>query len=304
MSIATTTTTSPLTLNPPTLSSIPSPPPPNLLLPSSNPSPATMSQPVLSALPPSPPSPAAFSSHSSIDILNGKRIEENGFIYVSVKGDPGSRGYAQGFLLADRIIQFIRTYAFFVWSEYGRDITFFTRMMKDLYGPIVLEQYNEYYLEMKGIANGVADKISKLSTKQDKDKYFTEGAIEGNKIVLPADSHLDYSNLVYNNASEEEKQKYTPSGKILIDPNFDIIFLLNCIVSVEYVYGKLADIFNNNKSLKSSSVYKEYFRSLHPTTTSSGTGKSSGKLFSFFNGGEKSQSQSGGSSDRCSALWL
>ena len=146
------------------------------------------------SMPPAPPTaptmPVAspvFSSHSSIDIENGKRIEENGFIYISVKGDPKSRGYAQGFLLADRIVKFIRTYAFFVWSEYGRDITFFTKMIKDLFGPIVLEQYNEYYLEMEGIARGVVDKISKLPTKQEKDKYFTEGAVEGNKIVLPAD---------------------------------------------------------------------------------------------------------------------
>ena len=304
-------------------------PPPNLLLSSPSPditSPFTppLASPLASPLAPPPTSlapPASlaaltttlplasshsspmFSSHSSTDIKNGKRIDEHGFIYVSVKGDAESRGYAQGFLLADRIINFIRTYAFFVWIEYGRDIIFFTKMINDLFGPIVLEKYNEYYLEMKGIAHGVADKISKLSTKQDKDKYFTEGAIEGNKIVLPTDSHLDYRNLAYNNASEEEKQKYTLSGKILIDPNFDIIFLLNCIVSVEYVYGKLSDIFNNNKSLKNLSVYKEYFRSLHPTTAS--PSESSGKprkFFNLFGGGENSQSQSGGSSDRCSAF--
>ena len=227
-------------------------PMPNLLI---NPQPFT-----------SPPAPPAFSSHSSTDIENGKIIEEHGFIYVSVKGDPGDRGYAQGFLLADRIVKFIRTYAFFVWSEYGRDITFFTKMIKDLFGPIVLKQYNEYYLEMEGIARGVVDKITKLSSKQEIDKYFKEEAIEGNKIVLPAKSHLDYSNLAYNNASEEEKQKYTKNGKILIDINFDIIFLLNCIVSVDYVYDKLTDIFKNNESLKTSSVYKEYFRSLQPVT--------------------------------------
>jgi hypothetical protein len=264
-------------------------PMPNLLI---NPQPFT-----------SPPAPPVFSSHSSTDIENGKIIEEHGFIYVSVKGDPGDRGYAQGFLLADRIVKFIRTYAFFVWSEYGRDITFFTKMIKDLFGPIVLKQYNEYYLEMEGIARGVVDKITKLSSKQEIDKYFKEEAIEGNKIVLPAKSHLDYSNLAYNNASEEEKQKYTKNGKILIDINFDIIFLLNCIVSVDYVYDKLTDIFKNNESLKTSSVYKEYFRSLQPVTGESKSSAQSGDLFNLFKGGnENSQSQSGGASDRCSAF--
>ena len=289
--------------------------PPNLLLstpsvasPLQTSSPLTAS-PLTASPPASPlesPSPLPkFSSHSSIDIENGKRIDgldEHGFIYITVKGNAESRGFAQGFLLADRIVKFIRTYAFFLWTEYGRDITFFTKMIKDLFGPIVLEQYNEYYLEMKGIAHGVLDKMSKLKTKQEQDKYFTEGAVEGNKIVLPADSHLDYSNLAYNNPSQEEKGKYTKEGKILINIDFDIIFLLNCVVSVDYVYAKLTDIFNSNKSLKSSSIYKEYFRSLQPVVAASteSSGKSS-NLFSLF-GRKKPAASVEGGADRCSAF--
>jgi len=287
--------------------------PPNLLLSTpSVASPLQTSSPAspLTASPPASPleSPSPlpkFSSRSSIDIENGKRIDgldEHGFIYITVKGNAESRGFAQGFLLADRIVKFIRTYAFFLWTEYGRDITFFTKMIKDLFGPIVLEQYNEYYLEMKGIAHGVLDKMSKLKTKQEQDKYFTEGAVEGNKIVLPDDSHLDYSNLAYNNPSQEEKGKYTKEGKILINIDFDIIFLLNCVVSVDYVYAKLTDIFNSNKSLKSSSIYKEYFRSLQPVVAASteSSGKSS-NLFSLF-GRKKPAASVEGGADRCSAF--
>ena len=136
------------------------------------------------------PSPRT-SSTSPITIENGKRVDEKGFIYISVKGKPEERGYAQGFLIAERIVKFIRTYAFFLWSEYGRDITFFSNMIKDLFGKIVESpEYNEYYLEMKGIAEGVVAKISTFSTQQEKDDYFTKGAIDGTKIVLPADSHL------------------------------------------------------------------------------------------------------------------
>ena len=267
-------------------------------------SPLTASPP---ASPLESPSPLPkFSSRSSIDIQNGKRIDgldEHGFIYISVKGDAKSRGFAQGFLLADRIVKFIRTYAFFLWTEYGRDITFFTKMIKDLFGPIVLEQYNEYYLEMEGIALGVVDKMSKLKSKEEKDKYFTEGAVEGNKIVLPADSHLDYSNLAYNNPSQEEREKYTKEGKILIDMNFDIIFLLNCVVSVDYVYAKLTDIFNSNKSLKSSSIYKEYFRSLQPVAASTESSGKSSNSFSFSLFGRKKPAASvEGGADRCSAF--
>ena len=242
----------------------------------------------------------SFSSRSSIDTENGKRIEEHGFIYISVKGKPYDRGRAQGFLLADRIVKFARTYAFFLWSEYGRDITFFNKMVKDLFGPIVSEKYKEYQLEMEGIAKGVADKMLALRTQDEKDKYFTEGAVEGNKIVLPADSHLEYSNLAYNNPSDEDKQKYSSTGKVLINVDFDIIFLLNCVVSVDYAYSKLQDIFNNNKSLTSSSVYKEYSRSMQPVSASS-TGKKT-KFFSLFGGNDAMQS--GGAPDRCSAFMV
>lgn len=254
----------------------------------------------MSKLPTSTPS---FSSRSSIDTENGKRIEDNGFIYISVKGTPSERGFAHGFLLADIIVKFVRTYAFFLWSEYGRDITFFIKMVKDLFGPIVSDQYKEYQLEMEGIAKGVADKISKLITQDEKDKYFTKGVVEGNKIVLPADSHLDYSNLVYNNPSNEDKQKYSNGGKILINVDFDIIFLLNCVVSVDYVYSKLQDIFNNNKSLTSSSVYKEYSRSMQLVAASTPSVGVRSKFLGLF-GGNNAIETGGGASDRCSAFMV
>lgn len=237
-----------------------------------------------------------ITSPSTID--NGNRIDKHGLIYLTVKGKPEERGYAQGFLIAERIVKFIRTYAFFLWSEHGRDITFFTKMIKDLFGNIVESpEYNEYYLEMKGIARGVVDKISKFSSQQEKDAYFTKGAIDGIKIVLPPDSHLEYSNLAYNGASEEEKSKYTKDGKKLIDIDFDIIFLLNCVVTVDYAYSKLAEIFSSNKSFEKTASYKEYVGNVKPAHSS--TGKSSSNVFS--SSANKNGASEGGS-DRCSAF--
>ena len=91
-----------------------------------------VSFPVSNAAPPpsSPPSSASSSESASIDIQNGKRTESEGFIYITVRGTDEERGYAHGFLLADRIVKFIRTYAFFLWNEYGRDIVFFTKNIK------------------------------------------------------------------------------------------------------------------------------------------------------------------------------
>jgi hypothetical protein len=242
------------------------------------------------------PSPRT-SSTSPITIENGKRVDEKGFIYISVKGKPEERGYAQGFLIAERIVKFIRTYAFFLWSEYGRDITFFSNMIKDLFGKIVESpEYNEYYLEMKGIAEGVVAKISKFGTRQEKDDYFTKGAIDGTKIVLPADSHLEYSNLAYNHASQEEKSKYTTDGRKLIDIDFDIIFLLNCVVTVGYVYSKLPEIFSSNTSFEKTASYKEYVRNIKPANGSKGKSSSILSLM-----GSKTGSSEGGA-DRCSAF--
>jgi hypothetical protein len=227
---------------------------------------------------------------------NGKRIDKNGFIYISVKGNPEERGYAQGFLIAERIVKFIRTYAFFLWSEYGRDITFFSNMINDVFGDIVKSpEYREYYLEMKGIAEGVVAKISELGSQEKKDAYFTEGAIEGNKIVLPADSHLEYHNLAYNNTSKKEEKKYTSDGRKLIDIDFDIIFLMNCVVTVGYVYSKLPEIFSSNASFEKTDSYKEYVGNIKPAHGS----KEKSSVLSLM--GSKTGASEGGA-DRCSAF--
>ena len=243
---------------------------------------------------PSPPlASLASSTTAPVTIENGKRIDKNGFIYISVKGKPEERGYAQGFLIAERIVKFIRTYAFFLWTEHGRDITFFSKMIKDLFGKIVhSHEYKEYYLEMKGIAHGVVDKISTFSTQEKKDAYFSVGAIEGTKIVLPADSHLEYRNLAYNNVSQEQKSKYNKDGKKLIDIDVDIIFLLNCVITVDYAYSKLPEIFSSSKSFESTATYKEYVGDVKPSHGSKGVPN---------NFGRPSASEGGGA-DRCSAF--
>ena len=243
------------------------------------------------------PSPTASSSTEPVTIKNGKKIYKNGFFYISVKGTPEERGYAQGFLIAERIVKFIRTYAFFLWTEHGRDITFFSNMVKDLFGKIVQSpDYNEYYLEMKGIASGVVDKVSTFSTQKEKDAYFSQGAIEGTKIVLPADSYLEYRNLAYNNASQEQKSKYTKDGKKLIDIDFDVIFLLNCVITVDYAYSKLPEIFSSNPSFEKTATYKEYVGNVK---SSHGLKSSLQKLF----GNSKGASEGGGGgADRCSAF--
>lgn len=242
-----------------------------------------------SPIPATSPAPA---SASPTDI-KGRRIDKHGFIYITLMGTPEERGYAHGFLLADRIVKLTRTYAFFAWTEYGRDITFFSQMMKDLFEPIVKDKYNEIYLEMMNIAKGVSDKLSLLSTQNDKDAFFGKNAVVGNKIVLPDDACLDY-----DNSPKSKLSRYTDK-KIMIDVNFDLIFLLNCIVSIDYVYGKLPQIFSQNDYLKKSQTYSEYYNtgaddSSSSASSSEGTGTG---FLSFF-----SPAASSSSSDKCSAF--
>jgi hypothetical protein len=149
-------------------------------------------------------------------------------------------------------------------------------------------------LEMKSIARGVVDKISSFTTQQEKDAYFSVGAIEGTKIVLPEDSHLEHRNLAYNNVSHEQKSKYNKDGKKLIDIDVDIIFLLNCIVTVDYAYSKLPEIFSSSKSFESTDTYKEYVGEVKPSHGS----KSSPNFFTRKSAG----ASEGGGADRCSAF--
>lgn len=239
---------------------------------------AKSDSPILTELPSSPPSPPP------VDI-KGQRIDKHGFIYITLMGTPQERGYAHGFLLTDKIVKFARTFAFFVWTEYGRDITFFSQMIKDLFEPIVKDKYNEIYLEMINIAKGVSDKVSLLSTQNDKDAFFGKNAVVGNKIVLPDDACLDYKN-----SPKSKLSRYTDE-KIMIDINFDLIFLLNCVVSMDYVYGKLPQIFSQNDYLKKSQTYSEYYNT-GADDSSEGTG-----LFSFL-----TPAASPPSSDKCSAF--
>lgn len=249
--------------------------------------------------PPNPTLTSTTSSPSTTIKVKGDRINKHGFIYLTLTGTSQERGYAHGFLLADRIVKISRTFAFFVWTEYGRDITFFAQMIKDLFEPIVKEKYNDIYLEMINIAKGVSDKVLILSTQEAKDAYFGKSSVVGDKIVLPDDAFLDF-----DNSPKSKLSRYTDK-KIMIDINFDLIFLLNCIVSLDYVYSKLQKIFADNSTLKQSQTYSEYYNTdtlsdLPTLPSSSEKGESTGVgagIFSLF-----STTTKPAENDRCSAF--
>jgi hypothetical protein len=193
-----------------------------------------------------------FISPKSFNKNNGKRVDANGFIYLTLKGTPEERGYSHGYLLADRIVKYFRAFSFFTWTEYGRDARFFMEMLNDFFKPIVQSEYKEFYDEMEGIAMGFLAAVKEkgeLMKDEDNKPFFKD-----DKIILPEKSYCSYEN-------SNSKEGYT-DGKILIDINIDVIFLLNCMTSLDYLYAKLPVLIIKDEKLKKKDMYSDYIPSI------------------------------------------
>jgi hypothetical protein len=121
-------------------------------------------------------------------------------------------------------------------------------MINDFFAPIVQEKYKECYDEMKGIADGVVEFVKENA---DKLKDASGGSIiQGGKIVLPKESHINVENA-------NSREGYT-DGKILVDITVSVIFLLNNIVSIDYLYSKLPILIPKNEKLNKKPMYAEF----------------------------------------------
>ena len=194
--------------------------------------------------------------------INGKRSGNSGFTYITISGAPYDRGLSHGKLLGDRIIIFFRTYAFFIWTETGRDVRFFMKMLNDFFKQTVELKYKDCYDEMKGIADGVVAFV-KESAADMKDQSGVS-MIKDGKIILHEDSYIDVENANIKNG-------YTNDGKILVDITVDIIFLLNNIVSVDYLYSKLPVLVPKRIDLHSNPMYADYLPDIKQASTSLNT---------------------------------
>ena len=55
-------------------------------------------------------------------IKNGSSYEMNGWLYVSVYGDPKERGYAYGYLIAAEMKKVFEMLHFIIYQTYGQKI--------------------------------------------------------------------------------------------------------------------------------------------------------------------------------------
>jgi hypothetical protein len=89
-----------------------------------------------------------------IKVKNGIRYELNGWIYVSIRGNPYDRGYAYGQLIAKDMEYVMKTIRFIVYNDYGVEWDFFVESCAKYYSPKIKENFAEFYEEMEGFAKG------------------------------------------------------------------------------------------------------------------------------------------------------
>ena len=89
-----------------------------------------------------------------IKIKNGVRYDMNGWIYVSVHGNPKQRGYAYGKLIADDMKKVKKIIDFVIYNDYGVKWSFFVESAKKYFSPKIKELFPEFYDEMYGFAQG------------------------------------------------------------------------------------------------------------------------------------------------------
>ena len=96
-------------------------------------------------------------------IKNGIRYEKNGWIYISVKGNPSAVGYAHGYLVAKEIKEIFRMLDFTLYNDYGYKRELFSDIVGGIWGPMIQKNYPEYYEEIVGITKGANAGGAKVS---------------------------------------------------------------------------------------------------------------------------------------------
>jgi hypothetical protein len=87
-------------------------------------------------------------------IKNGISYEMNGWLYVSVKGNPKERGYAYGYLIANEMKKVFEMLNYIIYQDYGQTWDFFIQEGEKLLKKTIKDEFHEFYEEMEGVAEG------------------------------------------------------------------------------------------------------------------------------------------------------
>lgn len=227
-----------------------------------------------------------------VKVANGWKTEKEkeGFIYVSVKGNAKERGLAHGELLADRIIKFIQTYAYYVYDHTGYTIHLFIEMMADLFmsKSSLDDKYKEIVEEIEGIAAGVVKAIQDNKVSEETKKNITPDAAASPP--QPPRINLTPESFYSPPGSTPSPDK----SSVVIDAK--VIFLLNGIVSLFYIFPHLEKLLNSSEysNLKEKPVYAEFLSNASYKVQTTSAPKEPTLLDKLLG--------KGGGSDKCSAF--
>jgi hypothetical protein len=103
-------------------------------------------------------------------IKNGIRYDLNGWIYVSINGNPKERGYAYGKLIAKDMKEVRRILDFIIYTDFGVEWDFFIKAANKYFSPKIREKFPEFYEEMLGFAEGANMNVDEVVAWNN---YFT-----------------------------------------------------------------------------------------------------------------------------------
>jgi hypothetical protein len=104
--------------------------------------------------------------HYKTKIKNGICYDQDGWIYISVKGSPKERGYAHGKCVADEMKKILEMLKFVCYEDYGRSWDFFVEAGRTLLKDNIINEFPEFYEEMEGIAEGCTAGGTNISTDE------------------------------------------------------------------------------------------------------------------------------------------
>jgi hypothetical protein len=87
-------------------------------------------------------------------IKNGYSYKKNGWLYISIKGKPFERGFAYGYLCADKFKEIQQMLSFYVFESYGQPWDYFIEKINEDFKEMTKKDFFELYEEMEGIAEG------------------------------------------------------------------------------------------------------------------------------------------------------
>jgi hypothetical protein len=89
-----------------------------------------------------------------INIRNGNRYIENGWLRINVKGTPYEIGFAHGYLVAEELKDIVNMLTFSVPNSYGISLSIMCNIIYDIHSPNVIERFPDIYKELEGIHSG------------------------------------------------------------------------------------------------------------------------------------------------------